>query len=128
MPPFAEPSSFVSATPVTPTASLKRRACCEAVLAGCRVDHEQRLVRRALEAARDHAAHLGELVHQVRLRVQAPGRVDDHDVAAGADRVVGDRRRIAAALAADEARARAARPLLELLLGGGAERVGGADA
>src|SRR5438067_2432403 len=28
MPPLAEPSSFVSATPVTPTASLKRRACC----------------------------------------------------------------------------------------------------
>ena len=48
-PPFAEPSSFVSATPVTPTASPNRRACWSAVLAGRRVDDEQRLVRRALE-------------------------------------------------------------------------------
>ena len=58
MPPFAEPSSFVSTTPVTPTASAKSRACWSAVLAGRRVDHEQRLVRRALEAAGDHAPHL----------------------------------------------------------------------
>ena len=113
MPPFAEPSSFVSATPVTPTASLKRRACCSAVLAGRRVDDEQRLVRRALEPARDHAAHLRQLVHQVRLRVQAAGGVDDHDVRrapARLDRVVGDRGRVAPALAADEVGAARAPP------------------
>ena len=59
--------------------------------------------------------------------MQPAGRVDDHDVAAGADRVVGDRGRVAAALAADEARARALRPHLELLLRRRAERVGGAE-
>ena len=54
----------------------------QAVLPGRRVDDEQRLVRRALEPALDHAPHLGELLHQVRLRVQAAGGVDDHDVPA----------------------------------------------
>src|SRR5581483_3030406 len=49
------------------------------------------------------------------------------DVAARRDRVEGDRGRVGAALAADEAGAGAARPLLELLLGGGAEGVGRAD-
>ncbi len=63
------------------------------VLAGRRVDDEQHLVRRALAPPGDHAPHLRELVHQVRLRVQPAGRVDDHDVRVGADRVVGDRGR-----------------------------------
>ena len=87
-------------------------------------------MRRAVEPPGDHAAHLRELLHQVRLRVQAAGGVDDHDVAAARlrrlDRVVGDGRRVAAALGADEVRARALRPDLELLLRRGAERVGGA--
>ena len=84
-------------------------------------------MRRALAPARDHAPHLRELVHQVRLRVQATRGVDEHDAVVGTDRVVGDRRRIAAALAADEARARALGPDLELLLGRRAEGVGGAE-
>ena len=103
----------------------------EAVLARGRVDDEQRLVRRALEPLRDHAAHLRELLHQVRLRVQPAGRVDDHDVAAarlgGRDRVERDRGRVAAALGADEVRARALGPDLELLLGRRAERVRGGE-
>ena len=59
--------------------------------------------------------------------MQAAGGVDDHHVAAGADRVVGDRGRVGAVLAADEARAGTPGPDLELLLGGGAEGVGGAE-
>src|SRR3954447_4344086 len=54
----------------------------ETVLAGGRVDHEQGLVRRALEPLRDHPAHLGQLLHQVRLRVQPTGGVDDDHVVA----------------------------------------------
>src|SRR5918999_5150568 len=52
----------------------------EPVLARGRVDDEQRLVGRAIDAALDHAAQLRELGHQVRLRVQAAGGVDDDDV------------------------------------------------
>src|ERR687887_1909402 len=103
----------------------------EAVLACRRVDHEQRLVRRALEPPGDHAAHLRELVHQVRLRVQAAGRVDDHDVAAvrlrDVDRFVRDRGGVGAALRADEVGAGAVGPDLELLLSRGAEGVRRAD-
>ena len=103
----------------------------EAVLAGGRVDDEERLVRGAFEAALDHAAHLRQLLHQVRLRVQAAGGVDDRDVlaarAGGLDGVVGDRGRVGAPCGADEVRLRAIRPDLELLLGGGAPRVGGAE-
>ena len=39
----------------------------------------------------DHAADLAELGHQVVLRVQAAGRVDDHDVGAALARAVVDR-------------------------------------
>ena len=58
-------------------------------------------MRRALHPALDHPSHLGELAHQVRLRVQPAGRVDDHDVplagAACLDGVVGDGGGVAAA-------------------------------
>ena len=47
MPPFAEPSSFVRATPVTLDRLAEQPRLLEAVLAGRGVDHEQRLVRRA---------------------------------------------------------------------------------
>ena len=52
----------------------------DAVLARRGVDRQQRLVRRVGHLLADHAADLGELVHQVVLVVQAPGGVDDHDV------------------------------------------------
>ena len=98
------------------------------VLAGGRVDDEQGLVRRARQALLDHAADLGELLHQVGLRVQASRGVDDDDVApAGArrlDRVVGDRGGVAAARRADEVGAGPLGPDLQLLLGRGAKRVG----
>src|SRR5581483_53427 len=87
--------------------------------------------RRPCEAALEHPPDLRELVHQARLSVQPAGRVDDHDVATARDgrldRVVGDGRRIGAPDRADEVGVRALRPDLELLLGGGAEGVGGRD-
>src|SRR5436190_4466791 len=99
----------------------------QTVLPRGRVDDEQGLVRRALEPAFDHAAHLRELLHQIRLRVQAAGSVDDHDVGAVAsrslDRVVRDGRRVRPALPADELRVRTPGPDLELLLRRSAERV-----
>ena len=68
------------------------------VLAGRRVDRQQRLVRGALQLAADHAADLGELGHQIVLGVQASGRVDDHHVAAlrvrAGDRLERDRARV----------------------------------
>ena len=51
------------------------------------------------------ALHFFELVHQVQLRGQAPGGVDQHHVffarLAGADRVIGHRGRVTAFLADD---------------------------
>ena len=103
----------------------------QAVLTRRRVDDEQRLVRRALEPLADHAAHLGELLHQVRLRVQPAGRVHDDHVAPArlgcGDRVERDGGRVAAALRADEVRIRPLCPDLELLLGCGPEGVGRRD-
>ena len=65
MPPLAVPSSFVRTSPVSPTASWNILACCEAVLAGGRVEHHQRLVGRAGHWRADDALELGQLVHQV---------------------------------------------------------------
>ena len=74
---------------------------------------------------------LAQLLHQVILRVQAPGRVDDDDVAAARlrrrDRVERDGRRVAAALRGDEIGPSPLRPCLQLLARGRAERVGRAD-
>ena len=89
-------------------------------------------MRRALEARLDHATHLGELLHQVRLRVQPTGGVDDDDVLAARTRRLRRRRRRPRpgrrrARAADEVSARALGPDLELLLRCRAERVAGAE-
>src|SRR5918996_4480489 len=101
----------------------------EAVLArGC-VDDQERLVGSAVEPRGDDPADLCQLLHEVHLRVQAAGSVDDHDVAPTRlrrlDRVVGDRRRVRATLGPDEVRPGALRPDLELLLRGRPERVCG---
>ena len=86
----------------------------QAVLARRGVDGHQRLVRRVGHLLGDHAPDLGQLLHQVVLRVQAPGGVDDHHVgaalAAAGDRVEGDRARIGALRALDERRRPRARP------------------
>jgi hypothetical protein len=80
-----------------------------------------------LEQDRSLAGELADLARQLRIEVDDAVRVDDHDVTAGADRVERDCRRVGAALAAHEPRARPLRPDLELLLRGRAERVGGAE-
>src|SRR5436309_350499 len=99
----------------------------EAVLPRRRVDDEERLVRRAGQLPLDHTSHLGELLHQVRLGVQPAGGVDDDDVTpvpgCAFDRVEGHGGGVRPALGADELRARALRPDLELLLGGRTVRV-----
>src|SRR5206468_4406828 len=106
---------------------LEEARLLDGVLTRGRVDHEQRLVRCSFGARRDHAANLGELFHEIRLRVQPAGGVDDDDVAAvparAVDRVVRDRRGIAAPLALYELRAGALRPDTELLLRRGTEGV-----
>src|ERR1041384_901248 len=103
----------------------------KAVLAGRRVDHEQRLVWRALELLADHATNLRQLLHQVRLRVEAAGGVDHHDVPAprlsGPDRVERDRCRSAAPPGSDEGGACARGPAPELRLGRGTESVRSGD-
>ena len=84
-------------------------------------------MRCAVELAGDHSAHLRELFHQVRLRVQPAGGVHDHHVTAVArrrlDRVVCDGGRIGAPFALDEHGRSAVGPDLELLLGCSAERI-----
>ena len=102
----------------------------EAVLARGGIDDEQCLCgapgRRRSITLRTFASSSIRFVW-----VQPSGGVDDHDVAAarrrGFDRVVGDGGRVSPALGADEVRARAACPDLELLLGRGTERVGGGE-
>ncbi len=84
-------------------------------------------MRRALELPGDHAPHLRELAHQVVLRVQPPGRVDDHHVDAPRarlrDRVEGHRAGVRARGARHDLAARPLRPALELLAGRRPERV-----
>ncbi len=50
------------------------------VLAGGRVEHEQDVVRRFGIEPAEHAADLGQFVHQMGLVLQAPGSVDDQHV------------------------------------------------
>ena len=99
----------------------------EPVLPGRRVDHEQHFLARARGAV-DDPAQLLQLLHQVRLRVQAAGGVDEHEVGAaarrGGHRVEHDRAGIGAVLAAHELAAGALGPQPELVGGRGAERVG----
>src|SRR5918996_4699 len=92
------------------------RSLREAVLPYRRVEDEQDFVRRPFDLARRDAPDLLQLRHQVDARVQPPGGVDEHDSGG-----IGARAR------ADDVHAGAVRPNLELLDGGGAKRVCGAD-
>ena len=71
----------------------------DAVLARRGVEHQQHLVRRVGNLLADHAVNLGQLLHQVLLRLQSAGRVDDADVGPALDGrghgPVGDAGRIA---------------------------------
>ena len=114
MPPLAVPSSFVRTTPVRSTASAKTCAWRRPFWPVVASTDDQRLVRRAREALGGHPAHLRELLHQVRVGVQAPGGVGDHHVGAARlgrrDRVEDDRARVAARRARERSPPRPARP------------------
>ena len=101
----------------------------QSVLACGGIDGEQRLVRRPGQLLLDHAPHLGELVHQRHLCVQAPGRVGDHDVvpacARGLDGVEHHGARVRAWVGAHDLALGTLSPFAELLLRGGAVGVRG---
>src|SRR6185503_3107449 len=84
------------------------------VLADGRVENQQRLMRRALDFAGDDTLDFLDLQHQVGLRVEPAGTVDNDDVgvarARGLDRVERDRCGIGARLRAHELAAHAFRP------------------
>ena len=130
-PPLAVPSSLVSTTPVMSTASVNCARLGQTVLAGRRVEHEQHLVERAGRAF-DDTAQLLQLLHEVDLRVEATGGVDEYEIGAaparGVHRVEDDRAGVGALLAADEVDADALGPRPELLGRRGPERVGGGRA
>ena len=102
----------------------------QAVLTGGGVDDEHG-VDRQLRALAHHVDHLRQLAHEVCRGVQATGGVDEHQVGifglGALDGVVAHACRIGAALARDHLHVGALRPHLELLDGGGAERVGAAQ-
>ena len=101
---------------MTRAASVKRRACCEAVLAGGGVHDEEGLVGCAGDELLGGAAHLVELLHEVGLGVEAAGGVDDEDVGAarlgGGAGVVEGGGGIAALAGLDDVDAGALRPRL----------------
>ena len=102
IPPLAVPSSFVRTMPSTGTASEKswawRRPFCPVVASTV----SSVSCGAPVELLADHAPDLGQLRHELVLRVQAPGGVDDHDVGAAArgprDGLEGDRARVRAGL------------------------------
>src|SRR5207237_5804126 len=101
------------------------------VLARDGVEDEKRLMRRTFDFARGDALHLLKLGHQVRLVVKSARGVNDEHVGAarlrGAQRVEEDSRGVCALLLLNERDAGALGPDGELVGGGGAEGVGGAD-
>ena len=84
-PPRASPSSLVRMTPSSSRVSWKALGRGHRVLAGHGVDHQERVV--GLDRRRDPA----HLVHELLVDGQAPGGVDDADVAAEAPGLVAAR-------------------------------------
>ena len=82
-------------------------------------------------AALDDAGDLLQLLHQVRLGVEAAGRVDDGDGGAiglgGGEGVEDDRPGVPPRLVSDDAHLEAVAPGAELVDGGGAEGIGGGE-
>ena len=111
---MAVESSLVRTIPVSPTASWNASRLGEAVLAGRRVEDEQRLGLRAGQALVDDPADLRQLVHEVRLRVEAAGGVGDDEVRAARDgrveRVVDDGAGVGAGRVGDDLARRPGRP------------------
>ena len=131
MPPFAVESSFVSTIPGQADSLVERLRLGEPVLAGGRVEDEQRLRLGAGKPLVDDAADLRQLVHQVRLGVEPPGGVGDDHVRVPSDRrverVVNDCARVRARRMSDDRDARAVGPDPELVDGGGTKGVCGSE-
>ena len=117
--------------PVQFTASVNFDRLADAVLAGRGVEHEQHLVRRGGKLLADRVLDFRQLGHEVLLRLQPAGRIDDAHIDAGfdglLDRPIGDAGRVAAGRAGDDRHAEPIAPDRELLDGRGAERVAGAE-
>ena len=117
--------------PVTPARLAEHLDLGKGVLAGRGVEDEEDVVRRFGVEAAEHAADLRQLLHQMRLVLEAAGGVDDQHVLAGRgrllDAVEDDSGGVAAFLAGDDRRADAVAPDLQLLDRGGAEGVAGGE-
>ena len=110
---------------------MERPGLGQAVLPGRRVEDEERLGSCPRQALVDDPADLGQFVHQVRLRVEASGRVRDHEVRAtgyrGVQGVVDDGPGIRAGSMGDDRDTGPIGPDTQLVDGGGSERVGGGE-
>src|SRR5690606_10085214 len=91
------------------------------------VKNQQHFVRSPGNYLSDHTVNLFEFTHQVCLRVQSAGSIDDDDVRltgqAGGTRIVRHGGRVASGRAFDDLDANAIGPLVELLNGSGAKGV-----
>ena len=107
-PAFGAPVEFGQHHPRQLRDVVEEQGLADAVLAGRGVQDKQRLVRGLGVEFAGHGRDLAEFLHQVPLRLEPPGRVDDHYVRAtgssGRDRVVRDRARVGARGLADELR------------------------
>ena len=107
---------------------MERLRLGQAVLAGGRVEDEEGLHAGARDPLVDDAADLGQLVHEVRLGVEAAGGVGDQDVGVagdgGVEGVEHHRGRVSVGRMGHDLRVRALSPDPQLVDGGGAERVG----
>ena len=92
-PPLAVPSSLVTTRPGDSEPLVELLGLRHGVLADGAVEHQQHLVRCGGIEPREHALDLLELIHQVRLGVQPPGRVGDQDIDVGAPALPAGRRR-----------------------------------
>ncbi len=129
MPPLAVPSSLVSTTPVTSTACLNSCAWRRPFWPVVASSTSRVSCGAPGSCLLDDPAHLLELAHEVDLRVQAAGGVHEHDVGAARARrghaVEDDGGRVGVGPLLDDLAADTLGPLVELLDGGGAERVAG---
>ena len=110
---------------------VERLGLGQAVLAGRGIEDEERVDVGAGQALVDDAAHLRELLHQVRLGVEAAGGVGDDDVRVagdrGVERVEHDGGRVGVRGVGHDLAVRALGPDPELVDRRGAERVGGGE-
>ena len=80
MPPLAVPSSLVSTSPVTPTASWNCSACASAFWPWLASSTSSTSCGARGVDALDDAPHLLQLLHQMRLAVQSPGGIGEQHV------------------------------------------------